>query len=159
MKYLIGALIAAIVAGCDARLSDEQRKKMREQMELHKIRKVSEVEITEAAFAKGRSVVQLLKDTADADSVLRAWGGRLRLIKPGESALPIEQALLDAYLQTNTSTPQDNVQQLRTQNVFSDSILYTQPIVSTVDGNAEVTATWNLWLSRKELVLSIPKKK
>ncbi len=42
-----------ILSACGGSLSDEQRKQMREQMELQKIMRVTEVEITESALENG----------------------------------------------------------------------------------------------------------
>ncbi|HEY3429299.1 MAG TPA: hypothetical protein VGK39_01400, partial [Cyclobacteriaceae bacterium] len=49
-----------IVVACGGSLTDEQRKKMKEAREQQAIVKVTEAEITEAAFAKGRSVIAQL---------------------------------------------------------------------------------------------------
>src|SRR5688500_6969847 len=115
-KYWI--LMVALFIACDGKLSDEQRKKMKEQMELHKIKKVTETEITEAAFAKGRSYMKQIEglgqDSTKINKLVRDSGGRIRWVIPGKgNVLALEQQLIDAYLSDMTGGMQDNVQELR----------------------------------------------
>ena len=162
MKKLWLILVVFSIISCDNKLSDEQRKAMREQMELHKIRKISEAQITEAAYLSGRSIVQKL-DAAGSDSIklkslLNAYKGHVRLITPSNhNAVIMEQQLLDAYLANESGLTQDNIQKIRDKNnVETDSILYTKPIVLKLpDGSVKLQGMWSVWLSKKEVVLSI----
>jgi hypothetical protein len=154
-----------ILSACGGSLSEEQRQKMKEQMELHKIKRVSESEITEAAFARGRQLVadldRLRRDSTKLDSMMRAQGGTIRWLVPGKSnALAIEQQLIDAYIAAESGAPQDNVQQIRNSaGEEGDSILYTKPVVSKMpDGADKLEGVWNIWLSKKQLILSMDKK-
>jgi hypothetical protein len=158
-------LLLLIVCGCGGSLSDEQRQKMKEQMELHKIKKVSETEITEAAFARGRELVQKLNivknDSARLDSMIKAEHGKVRWLVPGKSnALEIEQQLIDAYIAAESGAQQDNVQKIRgADGEESDSILYTQPVLSKLsDGAERLDGVWNIWLSKKQLILAMDRK-
>ena len=157
-------ILTVFFFGCGGQLSDEQRKNMKEQMELHKIKKVTDSEITEAAFAKGRAIIAALEtfhgDSAKIDSMVKAEKGRLRWIVPGSSnALAMEQQLIDAYLQADVTEQVDNVQQIRNSEGESDSLLYTKPSLSKLpDGTEKLEGVWNVWLSKKELVLSMDNK-
>lgn len=154
-----------ILAGCGGSLSDEQRKQVREQMELHKIMRVTEVEITEAAFAKGRETIKIIErfkdDSIRLDSVLKINEGRIRYIQPGKSnALALEQQLIDAYLADESGALQDNVQKLRNAEGDFDSLLYTKPVITKLsDGSEQLDGVWNIWLPKKQLILDIGKKK
>ena len=134
MKYWI-LITALVVTGCGGTLSDEQRKKMREQMELHEIRKVSDTEITEAAFANGRKIMQSLEtlgsDSAKIDSFISNSKGKVKWLVPGgRNAIALEQQLIDAYIAGGAGTLQDNVQKIRNAEGESDSLLYTKPVVT-----------------------------
>jgi len=162
MKYYT-LILAIIFFGCEGKLTDEQRKRMHEQMELHKIKKISETEITEAAFAKGRSYMKTLedagRDSSKIDSIITASQGRIRWIVPGKAnILAMEQQLIDAYLASEAANIEDNVQELRHGVERSDSILYTKPVVTKMsDGSERFEGVWNIWLSKKELILAMDK--
>ncbi|MFZ6009431.1 MAG: hypothetical protein ACOYXT_03715 [Bacteroidota bacterium] len=164
MKKWILVLILAM-GGCGGSLSDEQRKKMREQMEQHEIKKVTEAQITEAAFAKGREIMSVLEqhknDSSDADSLGAIYHASIRWITPGAgNAIALEKQLIDAYIAGEAGgTLEDNVQLLRNADAASDSILYTKPVVTKIpDGSERLDGVWNIWLSKKRLILDMDKK-
>lgn len=162
MKHLIIA-VALLFIACEGKLTEEQRRKMREQMELHKIKRVTESELTEAAYAKGRQIISSINavrnDSAKLDSVLALHSGRVRFIMPGTSnALDLERQLVEAYLADESGAMQDNIQKLRRENMDTDSILYTMPSVTKLDdGTERLDGIWNIWLSRKQLILEMDK--
>lgn len=149
-------LVVVLVSACGGSLSEEQRKKMKEAREQQAIVKVTEAEITEAAFAKGRAVMGELTSKASATEVGEEAGVKVHWLEPGSHALEIEQQLIEAYINSviEGRTPQDNVQEVGT-----DSLLYTKPIVVTnPDSSIVVKGTWNIWISKKQLILSMKKK-
>lgn len=154
-------LIIFCVFACDNKLSDEQRKAMRENMELHKIRKISDAEITEAAYTEGRRIItdleQAAKDSTKLNATISSCNGRVRLIRPGkDNALAVEQQLVDAYLADESGGVQDNIQKIRRNNVDTDSILYTKPaLVKLPDGSERLEGIWSIWLSRKEIIIKM----
>lgn len=163
MRYLI-IVVALVFWTCGGSLSDEQRQKMREQMDLHEIRRVTDTEITEAAFSQGRQIIKIIEtmegDSTRIDSLIQAENGRIKWIAPGTStALALEQQLIEAYIAAETGSLQDNVQKIRNPDGDSDSILYTKPVVTQLpDGADRLEGVWNIWLSRKQLILSMDKK-
>jgi hypothetical protein len=160
-KY--GFVLLTLLIACEGKLTDEQRKKMHEQMELHKIKRVTDTEITEAAFAKGRALMKVLEssgnDSARIDSMVLAHHGRIRWIVPGkENALALEQQLVEAYIADESGALQDNIQEVRNGQDKTDSLLYTKPVVTKLaDGSERLEGVWNIWLSRKELILAMDK--
>ena len=164
MKALV-LLLTLILFGCGGSLSDEQRKQVKENMELNKIVRVTEAEITEAAFSKGREAVKIIDtfggDSTRIDSILNINKGRIRFIRPGKSnALALEQQLIDAYLADPSGILQDNVQRLRNKQGDFDSLLYTRPVMKKLpDGSEQLDGVWNIWLPKKELILEIGKNK
>ncbi len=146
------------LTACGGGISDEQRKQMREASEQQAIVKVTESEILDAAFAKGRSVMSRLKDNnPDTSKVSTEEIVKIHWLAPGKAhGLEIEQQLIEAYLNSMLSgTPlQDNV-----QKIGDDSLLYTNPVVITrADSSIEIMGTWNIWMSKKELILTMSKK-
>lgn len=138
---------------------------MREKMEENTIIRVTEVEITEAAFDEGRSVVRVLdslsSDSAKARAFISAYPGDIRFLKPGSGTIRLlEQQLIDAYLADTTGSVSDNVQNVRDENGVTDSLLYTKPVIRKLsDGRDELVGVWNIWLSRRELVKGIGRKR
>ncbi|MBT1706186.1 hypothetical protein [Chryseosolibacter indicus] len=163
MRFILVIVLFALVVACDGKLSDEQRRRMHEQMELHKIKKVSEVEITETAYAEGRKIIALLEntkgDSSKIDSLVSVSRGSVRWVEPGKgNVLALEQQLVDAYLADETGSLQDNVQKVRNAGGESDSLLYTKPVVVKMpDGTEKLEGVWNIWLSKKQLILSMDK--
>ena len=158
-------LFVFLLFGCGGSLTDEQRKQMKENMELNKIVRVTDIEITEAAFAKGRETLGIIEsfkgDSTRIDSLLKINNGRVRYIRPGVSnALELEQQLVDAYLADESGSFQDNVQKVRNADGDFDSLLYSKPDVTKLpDGADQLNGVWNIWLIKKELVLEIGKTK
>lgn len=157
MKQLLIVPILILTA-CGGGISDEQRRQMREASEQQAIVKVTESEILDAAFAKGRDVLAQLKNTLpDTARVEREQSVEIHWLSADAThGLEIEQQLIEAYLNSLlTDSPlQDNV-----QKAGNDSLVYTTPVVITrADSSIEIRGTWNVWMSKKQLILSMPKK-
>ena len=157
MRTFLLVSISILVCACGGSLTDEQRKKMKEAREQQSIMKVTEGEITEAAFTKGRAVMETLTQPRQADSVSRLAQVKIHWLEPGKGdGLEIEQQLIDAYVNSVITGGQleDNV-----QNIGTDSVLYTKPVVvNRPDGSIEIKGTWNIWMSKKQLILGMKKK-
>lgn len=155
MKNTLIFLIAAgLLTQCGGSMSDEQRKQMLEAREQQRIQKISEAEIMDLAFAKGREVLTGLpmQESSRVDSLGRILGVKIHWLAPGASnGFTIEQQVIEAYINSVIEgTPlQDNVQKIGT-----DSLLYTKAVViMRPDSSVEVKGTWNIWMSKKQLIL------
>ena len=160
MKNVPLAFVVLILTSCGGGMSDEQRKQMLEAKEQQKIQKISEAEILDLGIAQGRKVVEGLtvEDASlDLDSLSNVAGMKIHWLAPGKmGALAIEQQLIDAYLNSLIEgTPlNDNI-----QKIGIDSLLYTKPVVlMRPDSIVEIKGTWNIWMSKKQLILSRGKK-
>jgi hypothetical protein len=158
MKRPALIIILLTLAACGGSMTDEQRKRMHEASDQQKIMKVTESEILEAAFSKGRSVMKGLQtDNPSIGSVEKNEAVKIHWLAPGEAhGLEIERQLIDAYLNSlmEGSTLQDNV-----QKIGADSMLYTNPVIVTrEDKSIEIKGTWNIWMSKKQLILAMDKK-
>ena len=155
----------AIFVSCGGSLPDEQRKQMREKMEQNKILRVTEAELTEAAFAEGRATVAKLdslhKDSTALASFLRENNESIRFLTPDHAdAHTLEKQLIDAYLADPSGAFQDNVQKVRNDQGDFDTLLYTKPVTNKLaDGRVELVGVWNIWLPKKDLVLEIGKNR
>lgn len=154
-------LFLCVLFSCGGSLPDEKRKELREKMEENKIIRVTEIEITEAAFREGRAMVQELDsvrtDSALLTTYLDSKKGNVRFVRPGQGTNRLlEQQLIDAYLADPSGTFQDNVQKVRNDQGDFDTLLYTKPVTTKLrDGSDELIGVWNIWLTKKDLVREI----
>ena len=164
MKVLPYVFLCVLIS-CGGSLSDEKRKEMREKMEANKIVKVTEMEITEAAFDEGRNMVRqmdsLKRDSSSLTKYLSSREGSVRFIRPGEGTNRLlEQQLIDAYLADPSGAFQDNVQKVRNDQGDFDTLLYTKPVTKKMQGGSdELIGVWNIWLSKKDLVKKISRQR
>lgn len=128
---------------------------MKEARELQSIKKVSEADLLEEAFRKGREIMGVIENRPlVVDSVKAQYKVDVRWLEPGSAnATEIERQLIDAYLNSMMMGEElkDNVQRLG-----NDSLLYTKPVLLELpDGIVEVRGTWNIRMSKKQLVLAM----
>jgi hypothetical protein len=162
MKYLVSVLL--VVFGCGGKLSDDQRKRLREGMAEQEIVRMSDSEIITASLDEGRAVMAALKSAgygpAVMDSIAAEFGVRIRKMVPGTgTSLDIENQVIDAYILSAASgtaedSLQDNIQRLRLSSSEEyDSLLYSKPIVEYLpDGVANILGLWNVYLSKREVI-------
>lgn len=155
-----------LLLGCGGSLTDDQRKRLHEGMEQQKIVKLTDSEILTASLDRGRAIfgaLEIIKfDRVKADSVAGQYHARVRWITPGSSdAMEIENQLIEAYVVgAETGSTQDNIQKIhRAQGVEEyDSLLYSRPVVTPMaDGALNVEGVWNIYLSKKDVILSVGK--
>ncbi len=160
------ALISLVaLMSCGGSLSDEQRKRLHEGMEKQKIVKISDSEIVSAAMEQGRAfynaIEKLSFDPAKTDSVARVYGVKvIQLDINSANAKEMEKQLLDAYISAAaTGSMPDNIQKIRKPNEEDyDSLIYSKPIVVTKDGVENVTGVWNIYLAKKQVIISATKE-
>jgi hypothetical protein len=150
---LLLAAHCLLFISCGGGLTDEQRKKIKEEMETNQIKRVSEAELVEHAYAKGRELTKLLIDSTIVDSLSRANQTKIKWVNTNSTdATDIENQLIEAYINSFAGGETDNVQKIGT-----DSLLYTVPItIKRADGIKELKGIWSIYLSRKQLILSLP---
>lgn len=155
-------LMTIVLVGCGG-LSDEQRKRIREEMANSKIVKLSDAEITAFALARGREVYQALErvkfDSAKADSIAALHRAKIRFVVPGaKNAKVLEQQLIDAYIsELVNGSLQENIQKVYNDETPADydTLLYSKPVVRLMpDGVENLEGVWNIYLSRKQVILS-----
>jgi hypothetical protein len=157
MRWSIFFLII-VLAGCGGSLNDDQRKEMREARKSQSIQKVSDAELTEEAFTKGRLIISQVERKAGlADSLELQYQAYIRWLDPASATInEIEKQLFDAYLSSAMAggSLSDNVQRLG-----NDSLIYSKPVVTELpDGSVQVKGTWNVRMAKKDLVLGMRKK-
>ena len=149
-----------ILTACGGTLTDEQRKKARESIEAGQLKRVNDSELTEASFALGRAITELIekkdRDLTNRiflDSLQHVYNVEIISMKPGDStSRAVEQQIIEAYIAgTGQVVLNDNIQKLG-----KDSILYTKPILKDrPDGSVEFTKALGIRMAKKEIVLSI----
>jgi hypothetical protein len=157
MKYATLITILFMTA-CGGTLSDEQRKKLKEGMELNTIKKVSDAQLTEAAFDLGRKLAVniekfSIRDKVRIDSLQAAYHVRIAPLQPGDSLLlELERQIVEAYTTGSGQVSlSDNIQRFGT-----DSLLYTKPIMKQLaNGSVEFSYALGIHLSKKQVVMTI----
>jgi hypothetical protein len=145
-------LLVVFLFSCGGGLTDEQRKKIKEEMETSQIKKVSEAQITEEVLASGRQLVAQLGKSKNADSLAMVEKVIIHWLEPSANgATQMESQLIEAYLTDLTGGTLDNVQKIGT-----DSLLYTMPVVEKqADSSDVVKGIWSIYFSRKQVVLGM----
>lgn len=157
MRRLIYIVLLGLVA-CGGSLSDEQRKQLKEGKANQEIKRVTEAQIMEAAFKKGRDVMASLEPSNfNVDTIAQVQKDQrvvIRWMDPENPATPdIEKLLLEAYLQgaANKDSLNDNI-----QKIGEDSLLYTKPVTRTLPGEVtQFEGSWSVRISKKQLILSM----
>jgi len=157
-KFLV--IILAVLTACGGTLTDEQRRKARENIEQGQLKRVTDSEITEASFALGRAITELIEkrdrdltNRTFLDSLQNAFKVEIISMKPGDStSRAVEQQIIEAYIAgTGKVELNDNIQKLG-----KDSVLYTKPILKDrPDGSVEFSKALGIRMAKKEVVLSI----
>jgi predicted NAD-dependent protein-ADP-ribosyltransferase YbiA (DUF1768 family) len=137
MKYLL-LISFFIIISCQGKLTEEQKRKIREEREQSQIRKISEATITEAAFAYGRTISAIIERRDNAlsnkilvDSLENAFGVQIILLQKETSNLcAVERQVLEAYTESKGISLTDNIQKMG-----KDTLLYTKPITKTGDNS------------------------
>jgi ABC-type phosphate/phosphonate transport system substrate-binding protein len=152
LKFVAWVLVSTVMISCGGGLTDEQRKKIKEEMETSQIKKISEAEITEATMTNGRRLSAVLKDSSIADSLAKAENVKIKWLQAGQADVTeMERQLIDAYLTQLSGGSMDNV-----QKIGKDTLLYTVPIVvKRDDGVDEVKGIWSIYFTRKQIVLGL----
>ena len=126
-------------------------------MESSEIKKVTEAQITEAAFQYGRQVATIvekkdktLTNQSFLDSVSQVFNVEIISLQAENNSLrAVEKLLLEAY-QTDAQAL-DNIQKMG-----SDSLLYTKPFTREhPDGSAEFSKALGIRMTKKQVILTI----
>lgn len=159
MKYLFLTIVILLMA-CEGKLSKEQRRKLHDKMESEELKRVTDAQLLEAAFNRGRMLSALLEKRDPAlenpsfiDSLQQAFHSKILFLMPDVStSATVEKQIIDAYVDgTGKVDLVDDV-----QKIGSDSMLYTKPILHTrPDGTLEFTKALGIRMSKKYIVLSI----
>jgi hypothetical protein len=162
MKQKYASIFFVFLMACNGRLTDEQKKKIKDEMEAGQIQKISDADITEAAFRYGRTITAILesrdlqlKNNRLIDSLETVFGVRIAALNANDSLLrETEKKVVEAYLAGAGLTElTDNV-----QKVGTDSILYTKPFMKTnADGSTELVKIIGVRIAKKEVVRNVKK--
>ncbi len=159
MKYVAFWGLLVLVS-CNGKLSDEQKRKIREEREESKIKKISEADITEAAFSYGRKISEIIERRDNTlsnqkliDSLENTFHVEIISLQTNDSTLrTVEKQIIEAYTSGGRGvTLSDNVQKMG-----KDSILYTKPLMrERPDGSVAFTKALGLRIAKRELIRTI----
>jgi hypothetical protein len=151
--------LCILFSACGGSLTDEQRKKAKADIERNQIKKISDAQITDAAFSYGRFVAGFLTGkegeikSGFGDSLANLFHVKIVALRPGDSHLSeTEKRLVEAYAAiTSDADFTDNI-----QKIDADSILYTKPIVNVNSGKSlSLDYALGIRMPKKEIVLTI----
>ncbi len=135
-------------------------KKYAQTWALNHLKKISEAELTEAAFEYGRSLVKVietrdksLSDQKFLDSLGESFGVEIFFMRPTDSFLRgVEKKIIEAYTSgSDLSGIGDNLQKMGT-----DSLLYTKPwVTERPDGSLEFAQALAIRIPKRQVILSI----
>ena len=159
MKKLLAISLLVLIA-CNGKLTDEQKRKIREEREESQIKKISDADITEAAFAYGRTITSIiekrdktLSNKILVDSLENAFGVEIISMQTDDSTLrTVEKKVIEAYTSGgSTVSLSDNVQKMG-----KDSILYTKPFMRELpDGSISFTKALGLRIPKRQIIRTI----
>ncbi|MFZ1806622.1 MAG: hypothetical protein WAU36_05345 [Cyclobacteriaceae bacterium] len=161
MKKLLPLLLLTILS-CQGRLTDEQKKEMQEGMKAQEIVKISDADITEAAYQYGRTISKEIQeqesqntDETHTRKLQEKYHVKIYPLAPGDSLLmEIEQQLIEAYISATNAELTDNI-----QKIGRDSLLYTLPIMKTQpDGSVTFQYALGIRMPKKEVILSMDRE-
>jgi hypothetical protein len=155
MKYTL-FLILFLIFSCTGSLTDDQRKKIKEDMAIHEIKKVTEAEVTEAAIRYGQQIATVivredktLSNQPFLDSISQVYQVEILPLQESNQKLrAVEKQILEAYTLGQGS---DNIQKMG-----PDSLLFTRPIMREhPDGSTEFIKALGIRMTKKQIVLTI----
>jgi hypothetical protein len=165
-KFWMIALL--VLVACGGNLSDEQRRKIKQEMEEKKIVRITEPEIMTGALEKGHSVIKSIGNNtyseALVDSIEKKHGVKIHYAVPGgKNSQAIEQELIDAYITgIATGAADENLQKVynNARKDSFDTLLYSKPSITRLpDGTEQLDGIWNIYIPKKQVVLEISKSK
>ncbi len=123
MKHIfIFTLMLAFIA-CDSKLTEEQRKALKDEMIERKIRKISQDEIYKKALEEGRSLMKAILAGQNKERLSADCDCQILLVnKISDELTAKEKQVVEAYL---FSSGEDNI-----QKDGDDKLIYTQPITT-----------------------------
>ena len=160
MARLSPFLLVFMVVACQGKLTERQKKEMWARKKAHEIVKISDAEITEAAYQYGRAIsAEIRKSNLPlgapfADSLQQKYQVKIHLLFPdGPHLMGLEQQLVEAYKAASGKDLTDNVQKIE-----KDSLLYTWPITESPPGKPAVFLyAVGIRMPKKAVILSMLK--
>ena len=152
-------LLCLLFSACGGSLTDEQRKKAKADIERNQIMKITDAQITDAAFSYGRSIAKIITDHGEqinstlSDSLAHSFHVKIVSLRPQDIHLSeTEKLIIDAYAAiSNPADFADNI-----QKIDPDSILYTKPILKeNSDKSSAFDYALGIRMPKKEIVLTI----
>ena len=152
--------VAVFLFSCGGSLTPEQREKVKKAIEEGQIKRIPPAQLTEAAISFGKNIaVQVnandpfLNDSSFIDSLSRANGVLIYLLKPGLAGLSEEEiSIAEAYqAQGDIAGVGENIQRLK-----DDSLLFTFPIGNErPDGSRPFSHALAIKMAVKQIVLAV----
>ena len=159
--YFLFLLVALSLLSCDTKLSDEDRKAIKEELETQRITRMTESEIMSRAHETGRLIMDKIDSVYEINAGFEVLSKLLKELS-GRYNVRIEwldnngdipenyKELMEAYkfIIASDKDALENIQVLQNKN-----FLYTRPNVQVSPDTTILKGLWNIELDRKYLVL------
>ncbi len=142
-NILILLLALTMLASCEGKLSEDQRKALREEMNDREIKKISQEDIYKKALDEGRAVLKSI-NASNVDSVETVCNCIISNLQNKEGLSEVELKLYEAYEFNPNGT--DNIQKEGDQ-----FLIYTKPEIK----NDSLSALWLIKFPKSEIVKKI----
>ncbi len=126
---------------CDSKLTDKQRKALRDEMEEREIKKIGQEKIYQKALARGREVSSYLKEDSEISALEDKFDCTITKITSAEGLSDKEREVYEAYAFALGGT--DNV-----QKEGMEWLIYSKP----VEQNDSLQMVWFVKFKRKSII-------
>lgn len=133
--------IAICSLSCDSKLTDEQRKALREEMDEREIKKIGQEEIYQKALARGREVIADLNDDSNLATTEKKFDCTIKEITSDVGLTEKELEVYEAYNYVPNGT--DNV-----QKDGLEWLIYTKPVAQ----NDSLQLIWFVKFKTKSII-------
>jgi hypothetical protein len=136
--------ILLMLVSCEGKLTDEQRKALKEEMKDREIKKVSEEQIFNKALEQGKTVMADLNSGKSIDEATKLCACKISYIEGDNRTLSkVEKDLYDAYSYNPQET--DNIQK------DGDLLIYSRPFVH----GDSLSGIWFIKFEKRDIVMAL----
>lgn len=133
--------IAICSLSCDSKLTDEQRKALREEMDEREIKKIGQEEIYQKALEKGRELFANLSEGGEVKILEKSCNCLIQKISSVQGLTGKEAEVFEAYSFEPNGT--DNV-----QKDGQELLIYSKPVAA----GDSLSAVWFIRFEKKEII-------
>lgn len=133
-------ILTLSIFSCDKQLSKEQRKALKDEMELREIKKISEEDIYKKTLEQGNLIFSHLQDSAKQDSISTNCQCEILFSTSSNGLGEKSKAIFQAYVYDPSG--EENIQKEQ------DKLIYSKPQIA----NDSLTGVWFITFQKREII-------